>query len=66
MDDFRVGSISPYDPIERHHADDTTGNRKRKHPYHPDEPEDIVELSEQAAEEEPESGTGYGPHREQP
>ncbi len=64
MDDFRVGSIPPYDPIERHHTGDESGGRKRKHPEPPAEPqEDIVEISEHAEEED--SGTGYGPRREE-
>ncbi|HUA59163.1 MAG TPA: hypothetical protein VML19_10440 [Verrucomicrobiae bacterium] len=62
MDDFRVGSISPYDSIHRQHADDASGRKKRKPQDHSAEPEeDIVEISEQAAEED--SGTGYGPGR---
>ena len=66
MDDFRVGSVPPYDPIDRHHADDASGRRKRKQAEPAAETEeDIVELSEHAAaEDEPE--TGYGPGREKP
>jgi len=68
MDDFRVGSVSPYDPIERRHPDDSAGRRRRKLPEQPaEEEQDVVALSE-PAEESPaqdEPGAGYGPRREQ-
>ncbi len=62
MDDFRVGSIPSYDPLERQHADDSSGRKKRKHSEPQSAEEDVVTLSEQAPEEE-DSGSGYAPHR---
>ena len=62
MDDFRVGSIPSYDPLERQHADDSSGRRKRKHSNPQSAEEDVVTLSEQAPEEE-DSGSGYAPRR---
>jgi hypothetical protein len=62
MDDFRVGSIPSYDPLDRQHPDDSSGRRKRKHPDPQGAEEDVVTLNEPAPEDE-EAGTGYGPHR---
>ena len=63
MDDFRVGSIPSYEPLERQHADDSGGRKKRKHSDAQDAEEDVVTLSKQAPEDE-DSGTGYAPHHE--
>jgi hypothetical protein len=63
MDDFRVGSIPPYDPIGRQHPDDSAGRKKKKHPDPQSAEEDIVSLSENAPEDE-EGGIGYAPRRE--
>ena len=62
MDDFRVGSIPSYDPLDRQHADDPSGRRKKKHPNPQGAEEDGVTLSERAPEEE-DGGTGYAPRR---
>jgi len=72
MDDFRVDSISPYDPAHGHEGEDL-GKRKRK--PHPEgerpegegsEIEDIVTLSGQPAQEEEDAGaTGYSPRSEE-
>jgi hypothetical protein len=51
MDDFRVGSISPYDP-DRRQEDSGPGKRKREKPAQNQEPEaaeDIVTASEPSA-----------------
>ena len=63
MDDFRVGSIPSYEPLERQHADDPGGHRKRKHPNPDGAGEDVVTLSDQAPEDE-DAGTGYAPHHQ--
>jgi hypothetical protein len=63
MDDFRVGSIPPSDPITRHPADDAAGRRRKKHSGPPPAEEDVVSLSEHEPEDE-EPGIGYGPRRE--
>jgi len=63
MDEFRVGSIPSYEPLERQHADDPGGHRKRKHPNQQDAEEDVVTLSEQAPEDE-EGAAGYAPHHQ--
>ncbi len=63
MDEFRVGSIPSYDPVNRQHADDPSGRRKKKHPDPQGAEEDVVTLSEHAPEDE-EGGTGYAPHRD--
>ena len=62
MDDFRVGSIPSYDPLDRQHPDDPSGRRKRKHQDPQGDQEDVLTLSEQAPEDEA-AGTGYAPHR---
>ena len=63
MDDFRVGSVSPYDPI-RHEPGEDSGKRKRKkQPEHEQtEIEDIVSVSGEDAEAEP--NTAYSPQSE--
>ncbi len=60
MDDFRVGSLSPYDPMPAGQRDEP-GNRKRKRhaEEEPSEVEDVVSFSGQAGEEEP--AAGYAP-----
>lgn len=63
MDDFRVGSIPSYDPLDRQHADDRSGHRKKKQPDPQAAEEDVVDLTERAPEDE-EGGTGYAPHRD--
>jgi hypothetical protein len=63
MDDFRVGSIPSYDPLDRQRPDDASGRRKKKPANPQGAEEDVVTLSEQAPEDE-DSGTGYAPHRD--
>ena len=64
MDDFRVGSIPPYDPIHREHSGDSGGRKKKKQPDPQGAEEDVVSLSEHAPEDG-ETSTGYGPRREE-
>jgi hypothetical protein len=64
MDDFRVGSIPPYDQISRHQTDDRAGRKKRKHPGPQAAEEDVVSLSDHTPEDK-EDDTGYAPHREE-
>jgi hypothetical protein len=66
MDDFRVGSVPPYDPVTGHQRVDDSAGRKKKKPHdQTGTEEDTVTLSEHEAGEE-ESGAGYGPRREEP
>ena len=61
MDDFRVGSISPYDPIRRQPGEGSENRKRRKHSdLEIGETEDVVSLSENGSEDE-ESPEGYAP-----
>lgn len=63
MDDFRVGSLSPYDPMPSRQRDDLGKRKRKRHPdQDPSEIEDVVSFSEPEAEEE--SAAGYAPQPE--
>jgi hypothetical protein len=66
MDDFRVGSVPPYDPIDHQRTDDSARRKKRKHSDESGAPEeDVFTLSEHTGDDE-EPAVGYAPRREQP
>lgn len=61
MDELRIGSASPYDPVS-HQSNEDSRNRRRKKPPETPAAEDVVSLSGQSADAE-EPGTGYAPNR---
>lgn len=65
MDDLRIGSVTPYDPIHEQSNEDARNRRRRKQPGGEEpETEDVVSLSGQSADAE-ERAAGYGPNREE-
>ncbi len=60
MDDFRVGSLSAYDPMPSRQRDEPGNRKKKSHPdQDPSEIADVVSFSGPEAEEEP--AAGYAP-----